>query len=272
MRIATSRLFAVAVATLALFSLGCQKQIDQLKARNALNNGVHSFQASNYPTAAEYFAEATQLDPTLIDAKAYEAYSYMMQYIPGSEFEENDRIAEKSIELFMEVLDEDETNMTAVSSLASLYFNMKDFDKAVKWHNRRIELDPTAADSYYTIGVISWTRSYEPRLKVRAELGMKPEDPGPIKDKEKREELAETTGPVIEEGLQSLEKAIEIDPDYSDAMAYVNLLYRERADLAETPEEYEQLLASADEWVQKTLDTKKRIAEAGTIDQFSEAE
>jgi len=270
MRIAKSRLFAVAVATLAIFSLGCSKQIDQLKARNALNKGVQAFQGSDYPTAAERFAEATQLDPTLIDAKAYEAYSYMMQYIPGSEFEENDRIAERAIGLFMEVLQEDETNMTAVSSLASLYFNMKDFDKAIEWHNRRIELDPTAADSYYTIGVISWTRSYEPRLKARADLGMNPEDPGPIKDKEKRAELAETTGPVIAEGLESLEKAIEINPDYSDAMAYVNLLYRERADLAETPEEYEQMLASADEWVQRTLDTKKRIAEAGTIDQFRE--
>ena len=64
---------------------------------------------------------------------------------------------------------------------------------------------------------------------------------------ESRAELAETTAPLIEEGLDVLTKAVEIDPDYSDAMAYVNLLYRERADLSETTEAYEQDIATANE-------------------------
>mgnify|MGYP005860232665 CR=1 FL=1 len=127
-----------------------------------------------------------------------------------------------------------------------------------------------AAESYYTIGVIKWTQSYEPRLKLRAELGMKPEDPGPIKDAKKRKELAETVVPIIEEGIAALEKALEINPDYADAMAYLNLLNRERADFADTQEENEQYLAKADQWVQQTLATKKRLAEAGTVDQFAE--
>ena len=40
-------------------------------------------------------------------------------------------------------------------------------------------------------------------------------------------------------------------------MAYMNLLIRERADLADTPEEYKKEVETADNWVQKTLDTKK---------------
>ena len=40
-------------------------------------------------------------------------------------------------------------------------------------------------------------------------------------------------------------------------MAYLNLLYRERADLAETSELYKKDIDSADQWVQKTLETKK---------------
>ena len=131
------------------------------------------------------------------------------------------------------------------------------------------KIDPIASESYYTIGVIKWTESYEPRLQVRADLGMKPEDPGPIKDEEKRQELAQDTVPKIDEGLSALEKALEINPDYADAMAYLNLLNRERADFAESEEEYEGYLAKADDWVQKTLDTKKRLAEESTIDQFT---
>ena len=77
-----------------------------------------------------------------------------------------------------------------------------------------------------------------------------------------REELKAKYGPVIEGGLQALDKALQINPDYDDAMAYENLLVRERADLADTKEEYEKQQKIADDWVQKALATKKRKAEA----------
>jgi Tfp pilus assembly protein PilF len=67
---------------------------------------------------------------------------------------------------------------------------------------------------------------------------------------------------VIEGGLQALDKALQINPDYDDAMAYENLLVRERADLADTKEEYEKQLKIADDWIQKALVTKKRKADA----------
>ena len=84
--------------------------------------------------------------------------------------------------------------------------------------------------------MICWTQSYEPRLEFRAEIGMKQEDPGPILTKgrlnrARRDELsqvAEEVVPLIDEGLEALSKAIEVDSDYDDAMAYVNLLYREK--------------------------------------------
>ena len=75
--------------------------------------------------------------------------------------------------------------------------------------------------------------------------------------------------PIIEEGLEALEQALAIDQDYDDAMAYVNLLYRERADFAETKAEYDEYLDQADEWVQKALDTRKRKAEESTIEAFT---
>jgi uncharacterized protein YlxW (UPF0749 family) len=63
--------------------------------------------------------------------------------------------------------------------------------------------------------------------------------------------------PIIDEGMQALQKAIELDKEYEDAMAYLNLLYRERADLADTVDAYKQDTAAADSWVDKTLATKK---------------
>jgi tetratricopeptide (TPR) repeat protein len=191
-----------------------------------------------------------------------------MQYIPGGESPENTKVAETAIAGFQDVLQRSPGNPLALSSLASIYFNMKDLDEAKDWNMKLIQVDPDNKEAHYTIGVINWTKSYEPRTKLRAEVGMRMEDPGPIKDAEKRTELAEQTVPIIQEGIQMLEKALSIDPDYEDAMAYTNLLYREWADVATSSEEYEKYQTIADEWVQKTLDTKKRKAEEGTKDLF----
>ena len=93
------------------------------------------------------------------------------------------------------------------------------------------------------MGFIAWSKWYPVYGTARANLGMKQEDPGPIKDKKVKEELKQKYGPVIEGGLQALDKALQINPEYDDAMAYVNLLVRERADLADTKEEYDKAAA-----------------------------
>jgi len=66
---------------------------------------------------------------------------------------------------------------------------------------------------------------------------------------------------VIQDGLDNLNKAISLREDYDDAMAYVNLLYREKADLeCETPGLRAEDLKTADEWVDRTLAVKKAKA------------
>jgi hypothetical protein len=90
---------------------------------------------------------------------------------------------------------------------------------------------------------------------------MKQEDPGPLKDKKVREELKAKYLPVIDGGLQALDKALQINPEYDDAMAYENLLIRERADLMDNKDQYEKEVKIADGWVDKTLATKKAKAE-----------
>ena len=62
---------------------------------------------------------------------------------------------------------------------------------------------------------------------------------------------------MINEGLKDLDKTLEINPEYDDAMSYENLLIRERAYLADTKEEYDQQVKIADGWLDKTMATKK---------------
>ena len=261
---------AAAVLVVGLGSLGCQDKINYLKARNELNRGVNAFSRSDYSFAIEHFEKAIELDPEFLEARQYLASSYMMQYVPGAESLENEAVAENALVGFLDVLDRNEDNEPALASIAILYFNMKRMEDAREWYAKLLEKFPENKDAYYTLGVIAWTETYQPRLMVRAGLGMKPEDPGPIKDDDARHGLAELNLPVVEEGLKNLERALEIDPEHDNSMAYINLLYRELADISETKEEYEKYTAMANEWSMKSLDTRKKKAEAATAETFQD--
>ena len=256
------------VVGLGLFTTGCQDKINYLRARNELNYGVRSFTAANYAHAIERFDAALELDPELLDARSYRASAFMMQYIPGGESDENMQVAQDAMSGFQDVLEQDPKNEIALASIASLYFNMMEFDQAKDAYRELIEYNPENKEAYYTIGVINWSITFPNAMEVRASLGMTPEDPGPINDEEARQELAEENSPLIEEGLNALNKAIEIDPEYDNAMAYVNLLYRQKADISDSREEYDKLSAMADEWVQKSLEAKKRKADAEIQEAF----
>jgi tetratricopeptide (TPR) repeat protein len=260
-RYLTVSVLALAVTLLLAGGTGCTKKINQLKSRDSLNQGVMAYKNAQYSEAVAHFKRSVELDPEFATPRLYLATAHMSQYVPGAESEENEAFASLAYDEFNKVLEQAPDNTVAIASIATLNFQQKDFDEAVVWYKRLISVDPNDKTAYYTMGVIAWTRSFQTRMTARAELGMTPDAPGPLKDEKVRETVREDTLPLVEEGLGFLRKALEIDPEYDDAMAYLNLLYRERADMANTKEEYEADIASADDWIDKTLETKKIKAE-----------
>jgi hypothetical protein len=96
-------------------------------------------------------------------------------------------------------------------------------------------------------------------MEERAKLGLKPTDP--LKDKKSCEMLKGKSEASVEDGINMLNQALQLRPDYDDAMAYMNLLYRERADYNCNNEQSTEDLKTADQWVDKTMATKKAKAE-----------
>jgi tetratricopeptide (TPR) repeat protein len=261
-------LAAVAALSLSLFSAGCRK----LEARDNLNKGVQAFKGAKYAEAVEFFKTAIELDPEYPTARLYLATAYMSQYIPGAESPENLAYAKSAMENFELVLETDPTNATAVESIASLFFlrqqgaaKLEDkialLGDAEKWYKRLTEVEPTRKEAWYSLGVIAWAKWYPAWMEARNKAGMKPEAPGPLNDKKLREELSGKYLEMVNTGIKNLEKALEIDPEYDDAMAYMNLLLRERADLAEQTAAYDADIEAADNWMQKALETRKIKAE-----------
>lgn len=251
-----------ALVGLMFWTAGCTNAIAKLQARDQLNKGVNAFKNANYPQAIEHFKRSIQLDPDFPNARLYLASAYMSQYVPGAESEDNKRNAEAATKGFMEVLDKDKDNKLAVESLGSLAFNQKKFDEAMNWYRKLVDLDPKKKEAYYNMAVIDWTRAFQADAEVRAKVGMKPEEPGPIKDKKAREDLRAKSEAVIKEGVDMVQKALAIDPNYDDAMGYLSLLYRQQADIADSAEEGRKLTAQADEWMNKTLELKKKKTES----------
>ena len=261
----SARVLTVLAALLVLFSsVGCNK----LRARDQLNKGVQSYKNARYEEAIEHFKNAVELDPSLINARLYLATAYAQQYIPGADSPDNNRYAEQAIEEFKKVLAANPPKEQQVHSwkgIASLYYNEKKMDQAREAYQKVAELDPNDPETYYSLGVIDWMETYQPRLEARAKLGLKPTD-DPTKDKKTCTQLLsaikDKNQAKVEDGIQNLQKALQLRPDYDDAMAYMNLMYRERADiqcgdLAARAAD----LKTADEWVDKTMATKKAKAE-----------
>jgi tetratricopeptide (TPR) repeat protein len=253
------RLFLVfASAVLVVGSTGCAK----LKARDQLNKGVQAYKNAKYEQAIDHFQQAVSLDPTLINARLYLATAFAQQYIPGADTPDNNKFGEQAIDQYKIVLQHDPKNINSIKGIAYLYLQMKKFDLAKEYYKKASEADPNDPEPYYSVAVIDWTQTYQPRQEARAKLGMKPDDSLPTKDKKVCAEIRDKNSANVQDGIDNLNKALQLRPDYDDAMAYMNLMYRERADIdCDDPATHAADLKTADEWVDKTMATKKAKAE-----------
>jgi tetratricopeptide (TPR) repeat protein len=228
----------LSITLLAVFAFGivsCAK----LQARDNVNKGVRAFRDGKYDNAITYFQEAIRLDPEAPYAELYLATAYAQSFIPGAGSPENQKNADMAIETFEKVLQKDPNNVTAVTGLASIYQNTDQIQKAREYYLKNAQMAPDDPTPFYAVGSVDWIIVFD-----------KAAPPPP-----------EEQAVLIEEGLQYLDKALALNPDYEDAMTYKNLLYREKARLAATEEERAALTAQADEWFNKALETRKRNQE-----------
>jgi tetratricopeptide (TPR) repeat protein len=257
-----------ALLILAAGLSGCSK----LKARDLLNKGVAAYKNGLYDVAIGDFQQAKELDPGLMNARLYLATAYASQYIPGAPSDQNVRLGTAAVNEFKEVLQIDPNNISAIDGVGSILFQMagtpydpKKFEESKSYHQKHIEQKPTDPEPYYWIGVIDWTLSFRANGELRAAYNrdhitkqVKDTDPLPAA---LRSDYTAKFGSLVEEGITDLQKAIQLRADYDDAMAYLNLLYRRKADMVESADERAALLKQADDLVDKVKEIKQKRSE-----------
>jgi len=260
----TASLAALLILTVGVS--GCNK----LKARDLLNKGVNAFKAGQSDAAIEDFKRATELDPSLMMARVYLATAYASLYIPGAPSAENKARGEQAIKEFKDILEIDANNLTAIDGIGSLLFQMagtppvdeKGFEESKTYHQRHIEIKPDDPEPYYWIGVIDWTLAWRANAAMRLEynknnIKKQVHDDQPMPTAV-RTDYATKDGPLVDEGIADLQKAISLKPDYDDAMAYLSLLYRRKADMVESADERASLQKQADDLLDKIKEIKQK--------------
>ncbi len=256
-------LFVVAVTAAMVSSAGCSK----LKARDKLNKGVQAYKAAQFDVAVEDFKEAKALDPKLMNARLYLATAYATQYIPGAPSKENMDMGNQAIREFKDVLNIDPKNLSAIDGIGSLLYNMATpynenlLNQSKQYHMEHIKIAPNDPEPYYWIAVIDWDIAFHGDRLLREDYNKKARKP--LKDsdplpKELAEQFAQKYGSLVDEGIQYAKDAMARKPEYDDAMAYLNLLYRSKADMETSTDARDADLKMADDLVHKVQIIKQQ--------------
>ena len=118
---------------------------------------------------------------------------------------------------------------------------------------------PNDDQAYYTIGVIDWTTAYKNATTILGAAGLTDDGNGNVKkSKEVCAKLVAANTDLVKSALENFNKAISINPTYDDAMNYLNLTYRRKADLECGDDAARKAdLAQADEWIAKATGARK---------------
>lgn len=248
--VAGSALLVVLVST-----TGCTK----LRARDQLVKGVQAFKAGEYEVAVNHFQNSINLDPNYESARLYLATAYSYQVVPNLDTPENLKIAQKALDGFNAVLAKDPNDLGALKQIASIHRNIKQYDQAKADEQKIISLDPKDSEANYTIGVIDWTEAYKNATTTLGEQGLQDDGAGNVKmSKATCAKIKAANTDLINDAMKYLQQAIDINPNYDDAMSYMNLNYRRKADLDCGDDAARKAdLAQADAWVQRSLGARK---------------
>ncbi len=239
------------------------KSSDNEAAANEMNVGVESYKAARYAEAIDHFQNASKMAPCLTMARVYLATAQAQNVVPGLDTPDNLKTANESIGNFKLVLLQNPHDINSLKQVAAVYFSTKKLDDAREWQKKVLTENPSDWEASYTIGVIDWTQAHQNAIASLSSAGLQDDGMGDTKaPPEVLEKIRQQNSALVAEALQYLAQAIEDRPNYDDAMAYLNLIYRRKADIDyDNPALRDKDIANAKEWMHKAMQTRKENEE-----------
>ncbi len=122
-------------------------------------------------------------------------------------------------------------------TLAGYYNRQGHFDKTIEALEERAAKEPNNPEAFYTISTYYWDEAYRDFK---------------LKDNEKKD--------MVAKGLEAVDHALQLKPDYMEALVYKNLLLRSQALLEKDPAKQAALIKQADQLRDKAQELRKQKA------------
>ncbi len=173
----------------------------------------------DFPSAEGYFKALIEFDP-----KTPERYYALADVYERFHDPEELPLLEQAIESYKKPVDLAPSDPLAYRQVANLLNKYGRFDETMEWLGKARDVQATNPEGYYLIAVHYWDKVYR--------------DPDLTNDQKKE---------YIGLGMTQLDKSLEIDDQYVDALIYKNLLLREEAKIEPNAKRKAELTAQADE-------------------------
>jgi tetratricopeptide (TPR) repeat protein len=141
---------------------------------------------------------------------------------------------------FMKAKEMKPNDPVVYTTLAAFYDRQGEFDKVINALNERAQHEPNNPEAHHVIATYYWNEAYK-NFK--------------LKDADKMK--------YIQAGLTEVDKALELKPDYFEALTYKNLLLRTKANISKDPKEQQQFLKEADELRKQAEEMRQKQRAAG---------
>jgi tetratricopeptide (TPR) repeat protein len=145
--------------------------------------------------------------------------------------------SEAAEKVYVAAKDAKPTDVNTYIQLAGYYNRQGNFNKAIQAFEQRADREPNNPEGFYTVATQYWDQAYRG-------VG--------VKEADKRN--------YVQKGLTAIDHAIQLKPDYVEAIVYKNLLLRSQALLEKDPAKQQALIKQADALRDKAEEIRKQKA------------
>ena len=222
------------------------------KAVNNYQRGAEKLSASADPKdkqlgtlSLQYLVAAYGPDKLNDPAKAEPVVQKMIQLEPGEPANYfalakiyEDAGAYEEAEKILQAAKQAKPGDPAVYMTLAGYYNRQGrFDKTIEALEERATKEPNNPEAFYTIATYYWDEAYRDFK---------------LKEAEKKA--------FVGKGVEAVDHALQIKPDYMEALVYKNLLLRLQANMEKDPGKQQQLIKDADKLRDRAQELRKQKA------------
>ncbi len=265
-----------AIIVLAMLNSGCD-YTKKVIAKDKLNQGAISYNQGKTKEAQQYFKDALSWDDKSAIAHLFYGATLVKDY-KNLSGDERKKLANEALQTYKKALELTTNNCrntdNALLYIASIYEDLEDQDNWREWILKRTEGDCSNKDlkatTYYTVAVKFWEAAKSQTDRYQDKTAQDPfhyrnmDYPAAQADRQKTDES-------ITKGLEYIDKALQVDPEYVQAMYYRSLLYRQKQMMTKEEPKRKEIEALAKKITDDASVIEKRKEEEAAKKQKEEA-